>query len=64
MGGLMQPGPTLYEAEERRKKKGSQGLLQALGEPMSYAPNPVVNALGSGLLGAQYLTGEKPLEEG
>lgn len=60
----MQPGPTLYEAEERRKKKGSQGLLQALGEPMSYAPNPVVNALGSGLLGAQYLTGEKPLEEG
>jgi hypothetical protein len=60
----MQPGPTLYEAEQLRKKKGSQGLLQALGEPMSYAPNPVVNALGSGLLGAQYLTGEKPLEEG
>lgn len=60
----MQPGPTQYEAEQLRKKRGSQGLLGAIGEPMSYSPNPLVNALGSGLLGAQYLTGEKPLDEG
>ena len=64
MTGMMQPGPTLYEDEQRRKKKGSQGLLAAIGEPMSYSPNPLVNALGGGLLGAQYLTGEKPLDEG
>lgn len=64
MSGLMQPGPTQYEAEQLRKKRGSQGLLGAIGEPMSYSPNPLVNALGSGLLGAQYLTGEKPMDEG
>src|SRR5574343_76169 len=63
MSGLMQPGPTLYEAEERRKKKGSQGLLGAVGEPLSYAPG-VMGLLGNAALSAQYLTGEKPLEEG
>jgi hypothetical protein len=64
MNGLMQPGPTQYEAEQRRKKKGSQGLLGAVGTPMSFSPNPLVNMLGEGLLGAQYLTGEKPMDEG
>jgi hypothetical protein len=62
--GLMQPGPTLYEAEQLRKQKGSRGLLGAIGEPMAYAPNPIVSAIGGGLLGAQYLTGEKSPEEG
>lgn len=63
MNGLMQPGPTQYEAEQLRKKKGSQGLLGAIGTPMSFAPGPL-GMLGEGLLGAQYLTGEKPMEEG
>ena len=61
--GLMQPGPTLYEAEQRRKKKGSQGLLGEVGEPLSYAPGPL-GLLGNALLSAQYLTGEKPMDEG
>jgi hypothetical protein len=60
----MQPGPTLYEAERLRKERGSRGLLGAVGEPMSYAPNPLVSIIGSGLLSAQYLTGEKSPEEG
>src|SRR5574343_541990 len=63
MNGMMQSGPTLYAAEELRKKRGSQGLLGAVGEPMSYAPGPV-GLLGNALLSAQYLTGEKPLDEG
>jgi len=63
MNGLMQPGPTLYEAQRRREKAGSQGLLAAVGEPLSYAPGPL-GMLGGGLLAAQYLTGEKPMEEG
>lgn len=64
LGGVMTPGPTRVRDEERRAQRGSRGLLGAVGEPMSYAPNPVVAALGQGLLGAQYLTGEKPLNEG
>jgi hypothetical protein len=63
MSGLMQPGPTLYEAEQQRKKKGSRGLLGEIGEPLSYAPGPV-GLLGNALLGAQYMTGEKPMDEG
>jgi hypothetical protein len=63
MSGLMQPGPTLYEAEQQRKKKGSRGLLGEVGEPLSYAPGPV-GLLGNALLGAQYMTGEKPMDEG
>jgi hypothetical protein len=58
MNGMMQPGPTLYEAERLRKERGSRGLLGAVGEPMSYAPNPLVSIIGSGLLSAQYLTGD------
>lgn len=64
MAGLLTPGPTRIAAEELRKQRGSRGLLGAVGEPMSYAPNPVVAAIGQGLLGAQYLTGEKELGEG
>lgn len=64
MAGLLAPGPTLAMAEELRKRKGSRGLLEAVGGPMSYAPNPAVAALGQGLLGAQYLTGEKELGSG
>lgn len=64
MEGLLAPGPTRAMAEELRKRKGSRGLLGAVGEPMAYAPNPVVAALGQGLLGAQYLTGEKELGQG
>lgn len=63
-GSLLDPGPTLVRAEELRQKRGSRGLLEAVGTPLSYAPNPVVSAIGSGLLGARYLTGEKPPEEG
>src|SRR5574343_889970 len=63
MNGMMQSGPTLYEAERLRKQRGSQGLLAAVGEPMSYAPGPV-GLLGNALLGARYLTGEAPLDEG
>lgn len=62
-GGLMQPGPTLTRAEEERRKRGSMGLLGAIGEPLSYAPGPV-GLLGNALLSAQYLTGEKPIDEG
>lgn len=62
--GLMQPGPTRYEAERLRKERGSRGLLQALGEPLSYAPTMPTNMLAQALLGAQYLTGEKDLGEG
>jgi hypothetical protein len=61
--GLMQPGPTLYEAEQQRKKKGSRGLLGEIGEPLSYAPGPL-GLLGNALLSAQYATGEKPMDEG
>ena len=64
MAGLLQPGPTLVQAEELRKRRGSRGLLEAVGEPMSYAPNPAVAALGQGLLGLRYLTGEKDMGEG
>jgi hypothetical protein len=53
----------LYEAEQRRKKKGSQGLLAEVGEPLSYAPG-ATGLLGNALLGAQYLTGERTPEEG
>jgi hypothetical protein len=63
MNGLMQPGPTLYEAEQLHKKKGSRGLLGEIGEPLSYAPGPV-GLLGNALLSAQYATGEKPMDEG
>src|SRR5574343_527293 len=63
MNGMMQSGPTLYAAEELRKKRGNQGLLAAVGEPMSYAPGPV-GLLRNALLGAQYLTGEKTMDEG
>jgi hypothetical protein len=63
MSGLMQPGPTLYEAEQQRKKRGSMGLLGEIGEPLSYAPGPV-GLLGNALLSAQYATGEKPMDEG
>jgi len=59
----MQPGPTLYRAEEERRKKGSQGLLGAVGEPLSYAPG-IGGLLGNAMLSAQYLTGEKPMDEG
>ena len=64
MAGLLAPGPTIAKAEELRKRRGSRGLLEAVGEPMSYAPNPVVAAVGQGLLGARYLTGEKELGSG
>lgn len=64
MAGLLTPGPTLAKADELRAQRGSRGLLEALGGPMSYAPNPVVAALGQGLLGARYLTGEKEMGEG
>jgi hypothetical protein len=64
MAGLLAPGPTLAQAEELRRQKGSRGLLEAVGGPMSYAPNPVVAALGQGLLGARYLTGEKDFGDG
>ena len=63
MSGLMQPGPTLYEAEQQRKKRGSMGLLGEIGEPLSYAPGPV-GLLGNALLSAQYVTGEKSADEG
>jgi hypothetical protein len=63
MSGLMQPGPTLRAADEARRKRGSQGLLAAVGEPMSYAPG-IGGLLGNALLSAQYLTGEKSAEEG
>lgn len=64
MGGLLTPGPTRAKAEELRAQKGSRGLLDAVGTPMSYAPNPFVQMIGQGLLGAQYLTGEKEMGEG
>jgi hypothetical protein len=64
MTGLLAPGPTRAKADELRKQKGSRGLLGAVGEPLSYAPNPVVAMLGQGLLGARYLTGEKEMGEG
>lgn len=62
--GLMNPGPTRYAADQLRKQRGSRGLLRAVGEPMSYSPNPLIAALGGAALGAQYLTGEADPTEG
>jgi hypothetical protein len=62
--GLMNPGPTRYAADQLRKQRGSRGLLKAVGEPMSYSPNPLIAALGGAALGAQYLTGEADPTEG
>lgn len=61
---LLDPGPTLLRAEELRQQRGTRGLLEAVGSPLSYAPNPVVSAIGQGLLGARYLTGEADPRQG
>jgi hypothetical protein len=53
----------MYEAEQQRKRRGSHGLLGAIGEPLSYAPGPA-GLIGNAILVAQYLTGEKSAEDG
>jgi len=49
--GAMRPGPTLYAAEQLRKSGPYNGLLAALGTPLSYAPIPAVAALGGAMVG-------------
>lgn len=45
--GLMRPGPTVASQEDeerRRRESGYLGLMAAMAEPLTYAPNPFVSA--------------------
>lgn len=60
---VMRPGPTVTRAMELRKRRGTEGLAEAIAEPLMFAPGAL--GLVGGAIGAvPYLTGEKTPESG